>query len=230
MEDVSKLRKIRSFVRRDSRITASQQRSINQMLPQFTLPTNAGFINLVQSFGRTAPKVLEIGFGNGESLAEIAKLQPDHDFIGIETHQPGVGALLLLIEKYALSNIRIIYGDAVEILKNNIASASLDRLQVFFPDPWPKRKHHKRRLINPEFVSLAASRLKLEGIWHLATDWAHYGQQMMQVLSKSDKLINLAGAGSFAPRSAARPVVTKFEARGTQSGRDIWELQFARCD
>ncbi len=224
------LRRVRSFVRRDSRMTDAQRRVLQTLWPTFGLMKEDGMVDFQRIFGRKAPVILEIGFGSGLSLSEIAKQHPEKDFIGVETYHPGIGSLLLEIEKENIQNIRIYYADAVEVLQECISSQSLDGIQLFFPDPWPKRKHHKRRIIQPEFVNILADKLKTAGVLHLATDWEHYAQQMMQVLSKSDKLINIAGAGQFATRSAQRPVMTKFESRGTKSGRAIWELQFARCD
>jgi tRNA (guanine-N7-)-methyltransferase len=221
-------RRIRSFVRRDGRMTEAQRRVLVDIWPQFGLSTSKSELDFVEIFGRDAPRVLEIGFGSGHSLLEIARAHPEKDFIGIETYQPGIGTLLLGIEQHQLQNIRIFYTDAVEVLQRSIPAASLDGVQIFFPDPWPKRRHHKRRLIQPEFVNLITEKLKPKGIFHLATDWEHYARQIMLVLSQSVNLLNLAGAGDFSSRSAQRPVVTKFEQRGTTSGRLIWELQFAR--
>jgi tRNA (guanine-N7-)-methyltransferase len=229
-EAESKLRRVRSFVRRDSRMTDGQRRVLESLWPQVGLAIEDAPVDLNSVFNRVAPKILEIGFGSGHSLFEIAKRHPEKDFIGVETHQPGIGALMLEIEKEAIQNIRIFYGDAVEVLQKSIAASSLDGIQLFFPDPWPKRKHHKRRIIQPDFVNLLVDKLKSNGVLHLATDWEHYAHHMMQVLSKSDKLVNIAGAQQFAARSENRPITTKFENRGTQSGRHIWELQFARCD
>jgi tRNA (guanine-N7-)-methyltransferase len=221
--------RIRSFVRRDGRMTEAQKRVLEEVWPQFGLALTDGMLDLVKIFGRTAPCVLEIGFGSGHSLLEIARAHPEKNFIGIETYQPGIGMLLLKIEEFALSNIRIFYADAVEVLEKCIPQQSLDGVQIFFPDPWPKRRHHKRRLIQAEFILLVTDKLKAQGIFHLATDWEHYAHHMLQVLSQADTLVNLSGAGLFSSRSAQRPVVTKFEQRGTKSGRHIWELQFARA-
>jgi tRNA (guanine-N7-)-methyltransferase len=221
-------RAIRSFVRRDSRMTAAQRRVLVELWPQFGLDIANGPIDLTKIFGRTAPCTVEIGFGSGHSLLEIAKTHPEQDFIGIETYQPGVGMLLLAMETERITNIRIYYADAVEVLKNCIPNTALDGVQIFFPDPWPKRRHHKRRLIQTPFVELIISKLKLGGIFHLATDWEDYANHMLTVSSEIDNLINLAGAGAFAPRSEQRPVITKFEGRGQRSGRPIRELQFVR--
>ncbi|MES2218270.1 MAG: tRNA (guanosine(46)-N7)-methyltransferase TrmB [Pseudomonadota bacterium] len=223
------LRHIRSFVRRDGRMTEAQRRVLVELWPQYGLSLESGLIDFGKTFLRDAPRILEIGFGSGASLLAFAKANPAADFIGIEMYQPGVGSLLLGIESEELTNIRVYYADAVEVIENCLPAASLDSVQIFFPDPWPKRRHHKRRLIQEDFVKLIVSKLKPQGIFHLATDWEHYAAQMMEVLSGSEDLLNLAGQGEFAQRSSQRPIVTKFEGRGTRSGRRIWELNFARC-
>ncbi|MEO8400231.1 MAG: tRNA (guanosine(46)-N7)-methyltransferase TrmB [Gammaproteobacteria bacterium] len=222
------LRRVRSFVRRDSRITDAQRRALELIWPRVGLPFDDQIVNFSKVFEREAPRILEIGFGSGYSLLEMAKLHPEQDFIGIEMHQPGIGTLLLGIEAVQLTNVRVYYADAVEVLTRCIADNSLDVIQIFFPDPWPKRKHHKRRLIQSVFIELVVSKLKPGGTLHLATDWQHYAEHMMAVLSGISSLKNLAGAGQYANRSAQRPLVTKFERRGTQSGRSIWELQFIK--
>lgn len=209
-------------------MTPGQRHALNHYWPQFGLQLENGRIDLAQVFQRHAPCILEIGFGSGQSLAAIAKAHPEQDFIGIETYQPGVGALLLAMEKAAISNIRIYHTDAVDVLKQCIPELSLAGVQIFFPDPWPKRRHHKRRLIQPEFIDLIATKVQTNGILHLATDWENYAQEMMMVLSNSPAWINTAGPGQFATRSAHRPITTKFEQRGKRSGRAIWELQFVK--
>jgi tRNA (guanine-N7-)-methyltransferase len=221
--------RIRSFVRRDGRMTEAQRRVLDELWPMFGLELADGMLDYSKTFARDAAVILEIGFGSGHSLLEIARAHPDKNFIGIETYQPGIGALLLKIEEYALTNIRIYYADAVEVLERCIPAASLDGVQIFFPDPWPKRRHHKRRLIQPEFVNVIAEKLRPKGIFHLATDWEHYARHMLKVMSAAENFVNLAGSGKYSPRSAQRPVVTKFEQRGTKKGHDIWELQFARA-
>ena len=222
------LRRIRSFVRRDGRITDAQRRAWDVSWPQFGLELKDGIINFQQVFQREAPRILEIGFGSGHSLLAMAALHPEQDFIGIETHQPGIGILLSGMEAQAVSNIRIYYADAVDVLNQCIANQSLDVVQIFFPDPWPKRRHYKRRLIQPEFISLITSKLKPGGMLHLATDWQDYAKNMMQVLTNEKHLSNLAGPGEFAARSSQRPVMTKFELRGQRSGFVIHELQFLK--
>lgn len=222
------LRRVRSFVRRDSRITDAQRRAIHELWPQIGLQLENGFIDISQVFQREVPHILEIGFGSGQSLLAMAKTHPEHNFIGIETHQPGIGALMQGIQLQQINNIRVYHADAVEVLEQCIPMQSLDVVQIFFPDPWPKRRHHKRRLIQPKFVSLVTSKLKKDGTLHLATDWEHYAVEMMKVLSGADELINLAGVGQYSNRSSQRPIITKFEQRGQLSGRQIWELQFAK--
>ena len=176
-------------------------------------------------FGRRAPRVLEIGFGMGATTAEIAATRPADDFLGVEVHEPGVGALLKLIGEHTLTNIRIIQHDAVEVLEHMIAPESLDGVHIYFPDPWHKARHHKRRLIQPKFVALLVSRLKPGGYIHLATDWQNYAEQMLEVLSAEPALQNTADG--YAPRPAYRPV-TKFERRGIKLGHGVWDLVFRR--
>lgn len=222
------MRRVRSFVVRDGRMTDAQREALTALWPRFGLKLEDGAIDYLKTFEREAPRILEIGFGGGRSLLEMAKLHPEEDYIGIEMHQPGIGSLLLGVSAHELTNIRIYYADAVEVLQRCIPDNSLDVAQIFFPDPWPKRKHHKRRLIQPEFVKLIATKLKTNGTLHLATDWQHYAEEMMYVLSNAEEFINLAGQGQYAERSSQRPIVTKFEDRGVRSGRQTWELQFKK--
>lgn len=232
MSEVNKksqfLRRIKSFVRRDGRLTEAQERALEKNLPLYGLKLIDGMIDYAAVFNRQAPCILEIGFGSGYSLIAMAKEHPEQDFIGVETHQPGIGTLLLNIETEKLNNIRVFYADAVEVLNQCIPDHSLDGIQIFFPDPWQKRKHHKRRLIQLEFVQRLASKLKSGGVLHLATDWEDYAIHMLKVLSGVAEFHNLAGIGQYAERSKHRPVITKFEQRGQRSGRKIWELQFSR--
>jgi tRNA (guanine-N7-)-methyltransferase len=230
IENKTFLRRIRSFVRRDGRLTDAQQNALTTMWPQYGLELRDGFVNYKAIFQREAPCILEIGFGSGHSLLAAAEAYPDKDFIGIETHQPGIGTLLLNIKARQINNIRLFYADAVDVLTQSIPDNSLEMIQIFFPDPWRKRKHHKRRLIQPEFVKLLAQKLQKEGELHLATDWEDYSKHMMKVLSAASEFVNVAGVGQFSDRSCQRPVITKFEQRGQNAGHEIWELQFVkRC-
>lgn len=226
MESSTPLRRLRSFVRREGRITQSQQRALDELLPRYGVPLD-GMLDLDALFGRSAPRTLEIGFGNGVSLAQMAAIAPELDFLGIEVHRPGVGHLLLEIERHALGNVRVICADAVEILETHIPPASLDRVLLFFPDPWPKTRHHKRRILQPAFVALIHSRLKPGGVFHMATDWQHYAEQMLDVMEAAPGFRNSAGRGAYAPKPDYRPE-TKFERRGLRLGHGVWDLVFVR--
>lgn len=220
-------RPIRSFVLRAGRITAAQERALAELGPRYELPFGDGALDFVGVFGRAAPRTLEIGFGNGENLVILAARHPERDFLGVEVHRPGVGHLFLLAEQREISNLRAICHDAVEVLQQQIAPGSLDEILVMFPDPWPKTRHHKRRLIQPEFVALAASRLRAGGVLRLATDWEPYALQMLEVLSANPQLRNLSDSGDYMPRDSAR-VLTRFERRGQRLGHDVWDLAFER--
>lgn len=224
MTEQKPLRTVRSFVRREGRLTQAQQRALDQLWPHFGIDNDSTPLNLDHIFERNAPKVVEIGFGNGASLAEMAKNQPEHDFLGIEVHRPGVGQLLNLIEQYQLSNVRVACTDAVELIKHRLADNSIDRLQLFFPDPWHKKRHHKRRIIQPEFVSLLANKIKSGGHLHMATDWQDYAEQMLADLSSSPHFTNCA-TQDYIPRPEYRPL-TKFEQRGHRLGHGVWDLLF----
>lgn len=219
--------RLRSFVRRDSRLTAAQGQAFTSFWPQYGLALDGQF-NLMEIFGRPAPCYLEIGFGSGVSLIEAAKANPDKNFIGVETYKPGIGALFIAAHQNALSNLRVCYGDAIDVLEKCIPDGSLNGIQIFFPDPWPKRRHHARRLIQPAFVQKAAAKLAAGGSLHLATDWEDYAVHMLQVVSAEKDLLNAAGNGQFAGRSPLRPVITKFERRAMQEGRGIRDLQLTR--
>lgn len=217
---------IRSYVLRQSRISPAQQRAYQTLLPIYGIPYQGEPLDLDSVFRRSAPKILEIGFGMGETTALIAQNMPEKDFLAIDVHTPGVGALLKLIDERRLSNIRIVQHDASEVARDMILPDSLSGIHIFFPDPWPKKRHHKRRLLQPAFIALLALRLKPEGYLHIATDWQDYAQQMLSVLSTQPALLNTAEA--YASRPAYRPP-TKFEQRGLQAGRPSWELIFKRC-
>ena len=218
-------RPIKSFVLRAGRMGSGQVRALQDWGPTYTLPYAPHPIDAAQVFGRQAPLILEIGFGMGDATAQIAAALPHNDFIGVEVHAPGVGALLKLIGERGLKNVRIVRHDAVEVLEHMIAPDSLAGVHVFFPDPWHKTKHHKRRLIQPGLVSLLSSRLATGGTLHCATDWQPYAEQMLDVLAAEPLLENTAAA--FAPRPDYRPL-TKFEQRGLRLGHGVWDLVFRR--
>jgi len=220
-------RPIRSFVRREGRLTAGQQRALDELWPRFGVDYSGNTLDLAAIFGRSAPITLEIGFGNGESLADMAQAAPERDFIGIEVHRPGVGHLLQRIEALGLSNQRVMCHDAVEVLKHQIPPGSLDRVQVFFPDPWHKKRHHKRRIIQPDFVALLATRLAPGGVLHLATDWEDYALHMMEVMQTTPAFRNTTEG--FAPRPEQRPL-TKFEQRGHRLGHGVWDVLFEKVE
>ena len=223
--DLHPQRRIRSFVLRAGRIGPGQARALAELGPRFVLPFRPEPIDPEAVFGRRAPLVLEIGFGMGDATARIAAARPDTDFLGCEVHEPGVGALLRRIDELSLANLRIVQHDAVEVLERMIARASLAGIHVFFPDPWHKKKHHKRRLIQPAFVARLVTRLAPGGTLHCATDWEPYAQQMLEVLSAEPALANTAEA--YAPRPDYRPL-TKFEQRGLRLGHGVWDLVFVR--
>jgi tRNA (guanine-N7-)-methyltransferase len=221
-------RPLRSFVMRAGRMGPGQQRALKELGPAYLLPCQPAPIDLDAVFGRHAPHVVEIGFGMGDATAQIAAARPEVDFLGLEVHEPGVGALLKRIGEQGLSNLRIVQHDAVEVLQQMIAPASLAGVHVFFPDPWHKLRHHKRRLIQAPFVSLLASRLAPGGVLHCATDWQPYAEQMLEVLSAEPLLCNsVATLPGYAPRPDYRPL-TKFENRGLKLGHGVWDLVFVR--
>lgn len=218
------MRHIRSFVRREGRMTSSQQRSLDQLWPKFGIEPEEA-IHPATLFGRSAPLHLEIGFGMGHALFELASTHPDEDYIGIEVHRPGVGRLLDEMDKNKTHNIRLLKHDAVEVLKQQLPEHSLDSVMLFFPDPWHKKRHHKRRIVQAKFVQQVRRVLKPGGIFHLATDWEEYAEWMMEVMSTAEGFSNTIGTGQFAPRPESRPV-TKFEKRGLRLGHGVWDLLF----
>jgi tRNA (guanine-N7-)-methyltransferase len=220
--------RLRSYVRRDSRLTFAQERAFIDYYPRLGLSLEEGVLNQSQVFGCQAALFLEIGFGMGVSLLECAKKHPDQNFIGVETHKPGIGALFICAQENELANLRVYYGDVIDVLEKTIPDVSLNGVHIFFPDPWPKRRHHQRRLIQADFVSLVTAKLKQGGELHLATDWEDYASHMMRVVSQEEKLTNMAGEEQFAERSRYRPVVTKFERRALRENRIIRELQFQK--
>lgn len=218
-------RGIRSFVLRQGRVSNAQRRSLDTLLPVHGLPYEPTPLDLDHVFGRPAPKILEIGFGMGETTAAIAAAHPGNDYLAIEVHSPGVGALLKLIEAQQLTNIRIIQHDAAEVLNHMLPVESLAGVHIFFPDPWPKKRHHKRRLVQPPMISLIVSRMAPGACLHLATDWQEYAEQMLEVLTAEPSLTNTAA--NFAPRPESRPQ-TKFETRGLRLGHKVWDLLFQK--
>lgn len=220
-----KNRHIRSFVLRQGRVSPAQQRAVDTLLPRFGIPYAAQPLDLDQAFGRAAPKILEIGFGMGESTATIAQAHPENDYLALEVHTPGVGNLLKLIAAQQISNIRIIQHDAVEVLRDMLADASLSGVHIFFPDPWHKARHNKRRLIQATFVAQLVQKIKPGGYIHVATDWQDYAEQVLRVLSEEPLLENTAA--DYAPRPEYRPL-TKFEQRGLRLGHGVWDLVFRR--
>jgi tRNA (guanine-N7-)-methyltransferase len=218
-------RSIRSFVVRAGRMGPGQTRALAELGPRYVVPYTGDAVDWPAVFGRDAPRILEIGFGMGDATAAIAQGRPDTDFIGVEVHTPGVGALLKHIGEKQLSNLRIVQHDAVDVLERMVAPASLAGVHIFFPDPWHKKKHNKRRLIQPPFVQQLATRLASGGYLHCATDWEPYAQQMLAVLSAEPSLVNTADG--YAPRPEYRPL-TKFENRGLKLGHGVWDLVFER--
>jgi len=224
MSEKKFMRTVRSFVLRQGRLTSGQEAALESLWPRFGINASDKPFNFTEIFGRQAPVTLEIGFGNGDSLATMAKNAPERDFIGIEVHRPGVGRLLHLIEEYDLKNLRVIKDDAVEIIKNNIPEDSLDCVQLFFPDPWHKKKHNKRRIVQPNFVSLLASRLQENGIFHMATDWQAYAEHMAEVMEAHADFESISDS-PYSSKPESRPE-TKFERRGLDRGHGVWDLLY----
>lgn len=218
-------RPIRSYVLRQGRVTDAQRRACETLLPRFGIPYSREPLDLDRVFGRAAPRVLEIGFGMGETTERIAAQHPEIDYLGIEVHTPGVGSLLNRIVELGLTNVRVLQHDAVEVLRDMIAPAALDGVHVFFPDPWPKKRHHKRRLIQPPFITLLTSRMRPGALLHIATDWEDYAGRILETLSGEPLLANTADG--YAPRPAYRPL-TKFENRGLKLGHGVWDVVFRR--
>jgi tRNA (guanine-N7-)-methyltransferase len=219
--------KIRSFILRQGRSTAGQKLAMENHWDEFCLDLGKSY-NYSRIFGREAPLILEIGFGNGGSLAEMAYANPEINYLGIEVHRPGVGHLMYLLKQKNIKNVRIYHHDAIEVLEQKIADNSLSAVHLFFPDPWQKRRHHKRRIVRPDFVDLLNKKLKQGGYFHAATDWEHYAKEMLATLSSSDALINSSVDDRFSQRPEHRPV-TKFENRGLRLGHGVWDLIFEKC-
>ena len=220
-------RPIRSFVMRTGRMTAGQARALEELWPRYGVEYSPAPLDLDALFGRRVPRTLEIGFGNGEHLASIAAAHPERDYLGVEVHRPGVGHLLMLAATNNLVNLRASTHDAVEVLREQIAPGALDEVLVLFPDPWHKKRHHKRRLIQPPFVELVGSRLAPGGVLRLATDWEEYALQMLDVMRGNPQFTNLSPTGDWMPRPEER-APTRFEKRGARLGHGVWDLAFRR--
>ncbi len=218
-------RHIRSFVLRQGHLSVAQRRAVDMLMPRYGVPYAERQLDLAAAFGRSAPKILEIGFGMGDSTAAIAQARPENDYLALEVHTPGVGNLLKLIEARQINNIRIIRHDAVEVLRNMIADGSLAGVHIFFPDPWHKARHHKRRLIQAPFIAQLAQKLKPGGYLHAATDWQNYAEQILAVFSAEPLLHNTRNG--YSPRPDTRPL-TKFEQRGLRLGHGVWDIVFRR--
>nr|WP_239482237.1 tRNA (guanosine(46)-N7)-methyltransferase TrmB [Pseudomonas insulae] len=223
------MRTIKSFVMRAGRITEGQQRAIDEGWPKFGLELADGAQDFDTLFGRQAPRTFEIGFGMGHSTLEMAAAAPEQDFIGVEVHKPGVGALLMGVQQQGLSNLRVYSCDALDVLRQCVADASLDRVLLFFPDPWHKARHHKRRIVQPAFAELIRQKLKIGGVLHMATDWEPYAEHMLEVMNVAPGYRNLAADRRCVERPEERPS-TKFERRGERLGHGVWDLKFARVD
>jgi tRNA (guanine-N7-)-methyltransferase len=226
-EENKYLRRIRSFVLREGRLTKGQQRSLDLFWPTMGLEHQAMPYDMKAVFGREADLVLEIGFGMGKSLVQMAKAAPDRDFIGIEVHKPGVGACLGEAETEGVKNLRVFEHDAIEILNDSIADNSLSTVQLFFPDPWHKKRHHKRRIVQAEFAQLLRRKLKIGGVFHMATDWENYAEHMLEVMKVAEGYSNLSETNDYVPRPEHRPL-TKFENRGVNLGHGVWDLMFRK--
>lgn len=220
-------RRIRSFVLRAGRTTAAQERALDELWPVFGLEFQNAPLDFERVFGREAPRRLEIGFGAGEVIGSLAEANPDRDFLGIEVHRAGVGRLLLRAQQGGLKNLRVICHDAVEVLRDQVADASFEEILVFFPDPWHKKRHHKRRLIEPNFVNSLAAKLRDGGILRMATDWQDYAQQMLAVGNAEPALESLSADATYVPRPDFRPP-TRFERRGERLGHGVWDLAYRR--
>jgi len=214
-------------VLRQGRLTSAQKRALNELLPRYGVPPGAGPIDTETLFGRKSDVILEIGFGNGESLWQMALSEPEHDFIGVEVHPPGVGHLLLALQAHAIGNVRVAATDAVAFLEQRFACGALAGVRIYFPDPWPKKRHHKRRIIQPDFVNLLARRIRPGGILHLATDWQPYADHMLEVLAANRGFTNLSQQGDYCGRPHWRPK-TKYETRAARLGHEVRDLLFER--
>lgn len=223
------IRKVRSFVKREGRLTKGQAAAIEKCWSSMGLEHSQGLLDFSQVFGNDNDVVLEIGFGMGKSLVEMAKNAPHLNFIGIEVHRPGVGACLMEADEAGITNLRVFEHDAVEVLADCIADGSLTTMQLFFPDPWHKKRHHKRRIVQPEFVESLRQKLKIGGVFHMATDWENYAEHMLEVMTAAPGYENISETQNYVPRPDNRPL-TKFEQRGHRLGHGVWDLMFKRSN
>lgn len=221
------LRKIRSFVLRPGRLTPSQKSALDNQWSTYGIDRGESVLDYSELFGNSAPVTLEIGYGMGGSLAEMAIAEPDYNFLGIEVHPPGIGNLLKLIQQDHIKNLRLLDDDAVQILEKRIPDSSLTRVHLYFPDPWPKKKHHKRRIVQPNFIKLLAQKLKPSGTFHMATDWQEYAEQMAETMQAADDFNSINTDSPYIERPDFRPM-TKFEKRGLRLGHGVWDLLYKR--
>lgn len=225
MQEQRQLRTIKSFVRRQGRMTAGQQRALDLLLPKYAIQQTDGYINFSECYKNENPVIIEIGFGMGHSLFELAQTYPEYNYLGVEVYLAGVGSLLNSIEQQQLRNVRVSHEDAVTLLKQQVPDSSVWGIQLFFPDPWHKKRHHKRRLIQLEFMQLLQQKLLPGGFIHLATDWENYAEQMLLIGNQTKGLVNQSTTQTYVPRPATRPV-TKYERRGERLGHGVWDLLF----
>ncbi|OOE76443.1 tRNA (guanosine(46)-N7)-methyltransferase TrmB [Salinivibrio sp. PR6] len=226
-EDGKVIRKVRSFVRREGRLTKGQEQALNESWPTMGIDFEATELDWQQVFGNDNPVVLEIGFGMGASLVEMAKNAPEKNFVGIEVHTPGVGACLMAAREAGVSNLRVMCHDAVEVFEQMLPKDSLDTVQLFFPDPWHKKRHHKRRIVQLPFAEMVRDKLKVGGVFHMATDWENYAEHMIDVMEAAPHYQNVAQDGLYVPRPDDRPL-TKFEQRGQRLGHGVWDIKYTR--
>ena len=227
MAENSAHRAVRSFVKRGGRSTRAQQRALGELLASYGVADAPRPLDARNMFGREAPLVLEIGFGNGDTLAALAARNPDKVYLGIEVHEPGIGHLLLQLQRGGLENVKVLPGDAVEMLRDDIADQALNEVLILFPDPWPKKRHHKRRIVQPSLLDLLAAKIRTGGLLHMATDWQPYAEHMLETVNGSRWFDNVVTDHGFAPRPHDRPQ-TKFERRGQRLGHQVWDLQCRR--
>ena len=227
-EQGNPIRRIKSFVRHQGRLTKGQATAIDELWLKYGIPyQNSGYVDFTSLFERSGPLILEIGFGMGHSLIEMAKQNPDKNYLGIEVHQPGIGTCLMGIKNERLVNVRLICHDAVDVLTAMIANDSLAKIQLFFPDPWHKTRHHKRRLFQLPFATLVAQKLATGGVLHMATDWQNYAEHMLLIMDDVAQFRNLSSTGRYVARPDSRPI-TKFEQRGARLGHGVWDLMFEK--